>query len=271
MSQGIQPSNDKEYKCTHPGCTKAEARKNDLDDHIFVVHKGGKYTCPHCSSSFLRKRTNVSHIKVKHEGQKKCHCKVENCSWSDNDYGKLIGHMFSVHNVDTELKCMHCNKVFQNERSYEYHIIHAHEAKQFQCSKCKRWFKLKSKLEEHWNKYHKDEIPKFMCHICGHSFSDKKNMDAHVKNHSKEDESKANILNTIDNALNKGAGESSQLNSLKTIQKMCLRNSLRTIQKMCLRNSLMRNHRRNLEKVVKLLGRVSLVCSQRNTLTIWFS
>ena len=35
-------------------------------------------------------------------------------------------------------------------------------------------------------------------------------MDAHVKNHSKEDESKANILNTIDNALNKGAGESSQ-------------------------------------------------------------
>ena len=49
-----------------------------------------------------------------------------------------------------------------------------------------------------------------MCHICGHSFSDKKNMDAHVKNHNKEDESKANILNTIDNALNKGAGESSQ-------------------------------------------------------------
>ena len=35
-------------------------------------------------------------------------------------------------------------------------------------------------------------------------------MDAHVKNHNKEDESKANILNTIDNALNKGAGESSQ-------------------------------------------------------------
>ena len=148
LSQGLQPSNDKKYKCTHPGCTKAEARKNDLDDHIFVVHKGGKYTCPHCSSSFLRKRTKVSHIKVKHEGQKKCHCKVENCSWSDNDYGKLIGHMFSVHNVGTELKCMHCNKVFQNERSYEYHIIYAHEAKQFQCSKCKRWFKLKSRHEE---------------------------------------------------------------------------------------------------------------------------
>ena len=80
LSQGIQPSNDKKYKCNYPGCTRAEARKNDLDDHIFVVHKGGKYTCPHCSSSFLRKRTKVSHIKVKHEGQTKCHCKVENCS-----------------------------------------------------------------------------------------------------------------------------------------------------------------------------------------------
>ena len=167
-----------------------------------MVHKGGKYTCPHCDSSFLRKRTKVSHIKVKHEGQKKCHCKVENCSWSDNDYGKLIGHMFTVHQIGTELKCLHCSKVFQNERSYEYHIIHAHEAKQFQCSKCNRWFKLKSRLEEHWNRYHKDDIPKFMCHICGHSFSDQKNMDVHVKKHSKEDESKANILNSIDNALN---------------------------------------------------------------------
>ena len=202
LSQGLQPTNTKKYKCTYPGCTKAEARKNDLDDHIFVVHKGGKYTCPHCDSSFLRKRTKVSHIKVKHEGQKKCHCKVENCSWSDNDYGKLIGHMFTVHQIGTELKCLHCSKVFQNERSYEYHIIHAHEAKQFQCSKCNRWFKLKSRLEEHWNRYHKDDIPKFMCHICGHSFSDQKNMDVHVKKHSKEDESKANILNSIDNALN---------------------------------------------------------------------
>ena len=116
LSQGLQPSNTKKYKCTSPGCTKAEARKNDLDDHIFVVHKGGKYTCPHCDSSFLRKRTKVSHIKVKHEGQKKCHCKVQNCSWSDNDYGKLIGHMFTVHQIGTELKCLHCSKVFQNEK-----------------------------------------------------------------------------------------------------------------------------------------------------------
>ena len=51
-----------------------------------------------------------------------------------------------------------------------------------------------------------------MCHICGHSFTDQKNMDAHVKNHSKSDESKANILNSIDNALNK-QGESSQAES----------------------------------------------------------
>ena len=207
LSQGLQPTNTKKYKCTYPGCTKAEARKNDIDDHIFVVHKGGKYTCPHCDSSFVRKRTKVSHIKTKHEGKKKCHCKVENCSWSDNDYGKLIGHLFTVNQIGTELKVLHCSKVFQNERSYEYHIIHAHEAKQFQCSKCNRWFKLKSRLEEHWNKYHKDDIPKFMCHICGHSFSDQKNMDAHVKKHSKEDESKANILNSIDNALNQSQSE----------------------------------------------------------------
>ena len=46
-----------------------------------------------------------------------------------------------------------------------------------------------------------------MCHICGHSFSDQKNMDAHVKKHSKEDESKANILNSIDNALNQSQSE----------------------------------------------------------------
>ena len=53
-----------------------------------------------------------------------------------------------------------------------------------------------------------------MCHICGHSFADQKNMDAHVKNHSKSDESKANILNSIDNALNKqSVGESSQAES----------------------------------------------------------
>ena len=207
LSQGLLPTNTKKYKCTYPGCTKAEARKNDIDDHIFVVHQRGKYTCPHCDSSFLRKRTKVSHIRTKHEGQKKCHCKVENCSWSDNDYGKLIGHLLTVHQIGTELKCLHCSKVFQNERSYEYHIIHAHEAKQFQCSKCKRWFKLKSRLQEHWNKYHKDDIPKFMCHICGHSFSDQKNMDAHVKKHSKEDESKANILNSIDNALNQSQSE----------------------------------------------------------------
>ena len=32
-------------------------------------------------------------------------------------------------------------------------------------------------------------------------------MDAHVKKHTKEDESKANILNSIDNALNKSQSE----------------------------------------------------------------
>ena len=42
ISQGIEPSNDKNYKCTQPGCTKADSR---INDHIFVVHQNGRYLC----------------------------------------------------------------------------------------------------------------------------------------------------------------------------------------------------------------------------------
>ena len=202
LSQGLKPTNELKYVCSHPGCTHKEARKNDLDDHVFVIHQGGRHPCPHCTKKFMKKRSMVSHVRTIHEGKKKCVCKLPNCTWSSNDYGNLVGHLFTDHGIGSELKCLHCSKAFYNERSYDYHIVHAHEAKTFQCNECRRWFKLKSRLQVHWENYHK-QSPQNMCHICGHTFSDDKSLKQHVKKHSEEEENKANILSNIDNALHK--------------------------------------------------------------------
>ena len=199
-SQGYKPQNVKKYQCPTPGCTHREARKNDLDDHIYVVHQGGIYQCSTCPSHYRQKRALNAHIKTKHNGIARCKCQTENCDYSTNDYGKLIGHKFTEHGIGTELKCLHCGKTFTNERSYDYHITHTHEAKSYKCSKCKRWFKLKSKLLKHWNDYHK-ENPKHMCHICGGTFQNSNILDKHVSTHSTEEDSKANILRQIDSAL----------------------------------------------------------------------
>ena len=45
---------------THSGSGVAhmrpeEARKNDLDDHVFVIHQGGRHPCPHCTKTFMKK------------------------------------------------------------------------------------------------------------------------------------------------------------------------------------------------------------------------
>ena len=96
-------------------------------------------------------------------------------------------------------------------------------------------------------------------------------MDAHVKNHSKEDESKANILNTIDNALNKGAGEFSQPEQSEDNPENVPVEQPEDNPQNVPEEQPDEKPQEEPGKVVKLLRRVSLVCSQRNTLTIWFS
>ena len=54
-------------RCTFPGCSHTERRKNDMDDHVFTKHQNGVYNCSGCTKTFLRKRSKVSHIRTAHE------------------------------------------------------------------------------------------------------------------------------------------------------------------------------------------------------------
>ena len=185
-------------KCSHPGCTHQEQRKNDLDDHYFVVHQGGIFMCAQCPKTYTRKRAKIRHQRIVHDGKMLVHCKMENCTFAANDYGKLMPHMYNAHGVGDKLQCLLCNQVFSNERVYEYHITHKHEAKTLKCSECKRWYKNMYRLLKHWKDYHKDkDVPQFMCHICGKDFQQKGPLDVHIKNHSEEENRKAEILEQI--------------------------------------------------------------------------
>ena len=186
-------------RCTFPGCSHTEQRKNDMDDHVFTKHQNGVYNCSGCTKTFLRKRSKVSHIRTAHEGKPRKTCKYEGCTFTTNDYGKYLPHLFTEHGEGEELKCLHCNQTFTNERVYDYHITNKHEPKQFQCSECNRYYKTKFRLEEHWVRYH-GQKPENMCHICGKAFTNEKVMAVHISSHTKEQVAKAEILEEISEA-----------------------------------------------------------------------
>ena len=185
-------------KCSYPGCSHTEQRKNDVDDHYFVVHQGGMFMCSQCPKTYTRKRAKLRHEKTVHDGKMLVNCKMENCTFATNDYGKLMPHMYNSHGIGDKLQCLLCNQVFSNERVYEYHITHKHEAKTLKCSECKRWFKTQYRLIKHWKDYHKDkDVPQFMCHICGKNFQQKGPLDAHIQGHSQDENRKAQILEEL--------------------------------------------------------------------------
>ena len=185
-------------KCSYPGCSHSEQRKNYMDDHYFVIHQGGQFMCSQCPKTYTRKRAKLRHEKTAHDGKKLVHCKVEGCKFDTNDYGKLMPHMFNAHGIGDKLQCLLCSQEFSNERVYEYHITHKHEAKTLKCSECKRWYKTKYRLLKHWQDFHKDkEVPEFMCHICGKDFTQKDPLETHIQGHSQDESRKAKILEEI--------------------------------------------------------------------------
>ena len=198
--QTQQPLPEKRcIRCTFSDCSHTEQRKNYMDDCIFTKHQNGVYNFSGCTKTFMRKRSKMSHIRTVHERKPRKTCKYEGCTFTTNDYGKYLPHLFTEHGEGEELKCLHCSQTFTNERVYDYHITNKHEPKQFQCSVCNRYYKTKFRLEEHWVRYH-GKKPQHMCHICGKDFADEKVMTVHISSHSKEQVAKAEILEEISEA-----------------------------------------------------------------------
>ena len=105
---GIAPPTKKRcIRCSFPGCSHTEKRKNNMDDRILLSTKMECITCS-CTKIFLSKRAKVNHIRTIHQGIKRKKGKYEDCDFSTNDYGKYLPHLFTDHGEGEQLKCLHC-------------------------------------------------------------------------------------------------------------------------------------------------------------------
>ena len=118
--------------------------------------------CPQCGKQLRNASSLKQHIENIHEAdKKKVVCGA--CGETFPSSVKLGKHMLSVH-APKNLKCLYCDKQFQNEKPvWERHLVTHYNLKPFKCSMCNYDSNRKGNIHVHVkNSHHKAYDPSYI-------------------------------------------------------------------------------------------------------------
>ena len=161
--------------------------------HLGLMHpkydqndEKGKLLCQICENSNESYKPSAleNHIKLTHFGEDFCKtCEI--CGDQFVNQSKLEKHQKMRH--ERKITCDICHKVFDPKpgwrNTYDGHRKQEHGIglKEFECSVCKKTFKMKSILKTHFKLVHGPK--NFTCDSCGKSFRSEKSLEYHKMSH----------------------------------------------------------------------------------------
>jgi uncharacterized Zn-finger protein len=176
-------------------CGKKYKRKENLKDHIYMVHERDPakdfVSCPTCGKALASQRSLRFHMRFAHTDAKPCICEI--CGYSTKQLGNLAFHMRNTHSDTRPYECEwpSCGKTFKDRQLWQRHM-QRHEltvgnlekartyGPVFTCKVCHKGFCGKYNLEKHML-CHTSECP-LSCSVCGKGVKRMSSLRRHMRN-----------------------------------------------------------------------------------------
>ena len=163
------------YKCQV--CSLSYRDACSLQRHVQVVHQGERLQCPHCDKVYKTKTGLQMHIRGVHEGSYRFLCGC--CGQGFNMKTTYEAHV-SRHLNLKQHSCDRCTKSFVHPSNLSAHKLSCGvDTKRFECSTCKRKFKLERNMKEHEKSHTNPQV--FQCPDCGKTFAHRASIKRHTE------------------------------------------------------------------------------------------
>ncbi|CAL1262068.1 unnamed protein product [Larinioides sclopetarius] len=197
---------DGPYECKT--CKKVFNGPSSLNRHQRRFHfNKRKYMCTACTKTFVNLSLLCEHS-LQHYKTTRQDFECYICKKCFSPSMLLLEHIFISHVSQNKHFCQACFKFFSNKEDLTNHMEDHIAA--YNCKKCKKWYKTKSKLKKHRCVF--DGPRPYPCKICGKRFSRVYHLQRHCYMHDREQGlnkvlgvdseifEKQNLVNKSDNA-----------------------------------------------------------------------
>jgi len=161
-------------------CDKTFTFKHSLNLHFRREHPAHVKSCLSCEFTSTDLEKFEFHQEEVHD-QSKTGTYVCDCSKAFSSQTFLDMHIMNKHSK--EVHCLHCNKLFKNDRRLAIHVNALHKNKPYtiKCLKCPQKFNNNFSLKYHEDIFHNNGLGTFLCNLCGINLSSPKNLKIHTQ------------------------------------------------------------------------------------------
>ncbi|XP_063380728.1 oocyte zinc finger protein XlCOF7.1-like [Cydia fagiglandana] len=167
--------------CICPPCPICGKLVSNLGRHKKTVHlRTEKYTCHICGKICYTAGSLRNHLLLHSD---KCNFPCPLCPYKGKQQAYLTLHM-RIHTGERPYLCSECPAKFVNPSNLRKHQL-THSSKKFECSKCKKQFRLKKSLQEHYDAAHLNV--RYRCTVCGRDLWTRRKLLSHeLRVHNRE-------------------------------------------------------------------------------------
>lgn len=167
--------------CICPPCPICGKLVSNLARHKKSVHlRTQKYTCHICGKISYSAGASRNHLLIHSD---KCNFSCPLCPYKGKQQAYLTLHM-RIHTGEKPYLCSECPAKFVNPSNLRKHQL-THSSKKFECNKCKKQFRLKKSLQEHYDAAHLNV--RYRCTICGRDLWTRRKLLSHeLRVHNRE-------------------------------------------------------------------------------------
>ena len=173
-----------EYHCTLVGCDRVCTNSYELSLHIKSHDGAFRCTWPGCKRAdkpFGSQWFLQQHVESVHKGTKAYACFEPGCNKTFSTSGNRLKHIAAVHKNQKLFGCVVCNHICSTKANLEQHVLAVHEGKRdFVCGVCSKACSTKSNLEKHRDTVHL-KLKSFECRHCQVAFGEKRTLAVHVR------------------------------------------------------------------------------------------